>query len=167
MEKGKQAGLIVAATIFGFLVAAPVLLASTTSAAKLGLKPGEYDLTITYEIEGEQSARSRTVARCITPDELNSPEEIFTDNASGKDKESVSCTVKNLKGAGGKISYDADCSNRVAHVAGTVERTEFLVVRNVRPKAGPGVSLKLMLRGRRTGNCRADGNSNKSHRRLK
>jgi hypothetical protein len=153
---------IVLAAMFGLLTVARGFPAAAPP-AKVDLKPGEYDLTITYEIEGEQSARSKTVARCITPDELNSPEQIFTDSASARDKESASCTVKNLKGAGEKISYDADCSNRVTHVTGTVKRTEFLVVRNVRPKASPGVSLKLMLRGRRTGNCRVEGNNGKSH----
>ena len=156
MERRNHTRLIFMATLFSLLVVTPGLAGATKAAAKVDLKPGEYDFTVTYEIQGEQSARSKTVARCITSDELNSPEEIFSDSAPVNGKATEPCKVKNLKDTGEKISYDADCSNRLVHVQGTVKQTEFLVVRNVKPKASSGVSLKLMLRGRRTGSCRIE-----------
>lgn len=156
MEKRKHASLVFTATMFGFLAVAPSLLAVTTTNARVDLEPGEYDFTVAYEIQGERPARPKTAARCITPDELNSPEEIFNDSAFGKPKANETCKVKNLKESGESISYDADCSNRLVHVEGTVKRTEFSVVRNVRPKTTRGVSLRFKLRGRRTGGCRPE-----------
>jgi hypothetical protein len=154
MEKRNNTRVVVLATMFGFLAAVPSLLAVSVKTVKVDLKPGEYDFTVTYEIQGEQPARPITAARCITLDELDSPEEIFNDSAFVKNKASEPCKVKNLKESGESISYDADCSNRLVHVEGTVKRTEFSVVRNVRPKTTRGVSLKFTLRGRRTGGCR-------------
>jgi hypothetical protein len=153
MEKRNNARVVVLATMFSFFAAVPSLLAVSNATAKVDLRPGKFEFTITYEIQGEQSAASKTAARCVTPEQLDNPEEIFTDSAVDKHKSNASCKVENLKDSGEKISYDADCSNRLVHVEGTVSGTEFLVVRNVKPKASKGVSLKLVLRGRRTGDC--------------
>jgi hypothetical protein len=152
MAKSSHARLIVLAVAFGLVAAVPNLHAAG-AAAKVNLQPGEYELVITYEIQGEPSARSKVADRCITPDELNSPEEVFSDNVLDESKASQPCKVTNLKQSGQIISYDAICSNRIVRVQGTLRGTEFSVVRDVRPKTTHGVSLKFKLQGRRTGGC--------------
>jgi hypothetical protein len=122
-------------------------------ATPLDLTPGKFLLTVTYEIQGQQPGKPNTSSRCIAASDLDNPEKIFNDRAFAGFKADESCTVKNLKNADGRISYDADCSNRVAHVEGTLLNAEFSVVRDVKPKSSRGVSLKLTLTGKRTGDC--------------
>jgi Protein of unknown function (DUF3617) len=153
-NKRKRACTIITVATLGFLAFTPGLLAASTSTVKVALEPGEYDFTVTYEIEGEQTARPKTAPRCIRADQLGSPEAIFSDSAFDKRQASEPCKVKNLKERGQDISYDAECSNRLVHVEGQVRGTEFSVVRSVRPKTTRGVSLKFTLQGRRTGECR-------------
>jgi hypothetical protein len=157
MAKGSHARLVVLAATFSLLAAAPGRAAAGNATAKVNLEPGEYEFAVSYEIQGQQSARSKTAERCVTPDELNSPEDIFSDSEPDGHKVSEPCKVKNLKERGQKISYDAECSNRLVRVEGTVKPTEFSVVRDVRPKTTHGVSLKFKLQGRRTGDCRVGG----------
>jgi hypothetical protein len=149
----KPACAIVMAVTLGFLAFAPALLAAGTPPVKVNLEAGEYEFVITYEIQGEPSTRSKIAERCITPLALNSPEEVFSDNVLNQGKASEPCKVRNLKESGENISYDAECSNRIVRVQGTLRGTEFSVVRDVRPKTTHGVSLKFKLQGRRTGDC--------------
>ncbi|HUJ32184.1 MAG TPA: DUF3617 family protein [Candidatus Acidoferrum sp.] len=135
---------------------ATLLLGVSTSlatAATVDLKPGKYDFSVTYEIQGQEPGPPKTGPRCIVPDDLDNPEKVFNDRMAAGFTADESCTVKNFKNANGRISYDADCSNRIAHVEGTVAQTEFSVVRDVKPKSGRGVSLKLTVAGKRTGDC--------------
>lgn len=154
MVKGSHVHLIVMAATFSLLLVVPGLPALANATAKLNLQPGEYEFSVTYEIQGEPSSRSKIAERCITPGELNSPEEIFSDNALDEHNPTETCKVKNLKESGQNISYDAECVNRLVHVEGAVRGTRFSVVRNVKPKTTHGVSLKFKLRGRRTGDCK-------------
>lgn len=160
-RESRAARTVLMAATLGFLVLTPTLLVARATKVKVNLEPGEYDFTVTYEIQGEQPARPKTTARCITREELDQPEEVFNDSSAAPRKENEPCAVKNLKGSGGKISYDADCSNRLVHVEGRVSRTEFVVVRNVRPKGSQGVPLRFTLWARRTGSCRMRGKGRK------
>jgi uncharacterized protein DUF3617 len=128
------------------------------TAAGVDLKPGKYALTITYEVQNQRQNESRSATRCITPRDLDNPERIFSDRVAAQPKEEASCSVKQLRNVGGKVSYDAECSNRIVHVEGNLTDTEFSVVRTVKPKASQGVTLKFTVRGRRTGGCVAPGN---------
>ena len=139
----KSAAMIAVATLFGGLAAA----------ANVNLKPGKYALTITYEVQNQRQNESRSGTRCITMGDLDNPERIFSDRVAAQPKEEVSCSVKQLRNIGGKISYDAECSNRTVHVEGNVSATGFSVVRTVKPKTSQGVSLKFTVRGTRTGDC--------------
>ena len=141
--------------LVNLLFAAAILTscAPLTAAANIDLKPGKYTLTITYQIQDQRQNESRTGTRCIAPADLGDPEKIFNDRMFAPGSPDTYCAVKNLKTGGGQISYDADCQDRVVHVEGTLSNTEFSVVREVKPKASPGVSLKLALRGKRTGDC--------------
>ncbi len=121
--------------------------------ATVDLTPGKYAFTITYEVQDQRQDESRTGTRCIAPSDLDNPEKIFNDRMLAGSKSEDSCAVKDLKSGDGTISYDADCQNRLVHVEGTVGSTEFSVIREVKPKASKGVSLKLTLRGKRTGDC--------------
>ncbi|HLW54760.1 MAG TPA: DUF3617 family protein [Candidatus Angelobacter sp.] len=123
------------------------------AAAAIGLQPGEFLFTITYQIQGAGKGTSSTNSRCIAAADLDNPEKVFNDRVFADFKADESCTVRDFKSSGGKISYDADCSNRVAHVEGRLTSTEFWVIRDVTPKASRGVSLKLTLTGKRTGEC--------------
>lgn len=123
------------------------------AAANVDLKPGKYELTVTYEVQNQRQNESRSGTRCITTRDLDNPENIFSDRVTMRPKQEESCSVKQLRNIGGKISYDAECSNRVVHVEGNLNTTEFSVVRTVKPKASQGVSLKFTVRGRRTGGC--------------
>ncbi|HTS12728.1 MAG TPA: DUF3617 family protein [Candidatus Limnocylindrales bacterium] len=127
--------------------------AGLTPAATIDLKPGQYDFSVTYEIQGQVPSPPKRGPRCIPADDLDNPEKIFNDRMSDGFKADDSCIVRNFRNDGGKISYDADCSNRIAHVEGTVAQTEFSVVRDVKPKSGHSVSLKLTIAGKRTGDC--------------
>jgi len=126
--------------------------AALAAAATVDLKPGKYALTITYEVQDQRQSESQSAARCITAKDLDNPERIFNDRIAATPKEET-CLVKDLKNSGGKISYDAECSNRTVHVEGNVSATGFAVVRTVKPKASEGVSLKFTVRGTRTGDC--------------
>jgi hypothetical protein len=128
-------------------------LLGSAMATPLGLKPGKFLLTITSEIQGQQPGRSSASSRCIAASDLDNPEKVFNDRVFAGFKADESCTVKNLKNEDGKISYDADCSNRLAHVEGTLSSTEFSVVRDIKPKSSRGVSLKITLTGKREGEC--------------
>jgi len=139
----KSAAVIAVAGLFGGLAAA----------ASVQLKPGKYALTITYEVQNQRQNESQSGTRCITLRDLDNPERIFSDRVTVRPKQEESCSVKQLRNIGGKISYDAECSNRTVHVEGNLSGTEFSVVRTVKPKASEGVSLKFTVRGRRTGDC--------------
>lgn len=139
----KSAAVIAVAGLFGS-VAAP---------ANVDLKPGQYALTITYEVQNQRQNESRSGTRCITAHDLDNPEKIFSDRVTVRPKQEESCSVKQLRNIGGKISYDAECSNRMVHVEGNLSATEFSVVRTVKPKTSQGVSLKFTVRGTRTGDC--------------
>ncbi len=139
----KGAAVIVVASLFGGLAAA----------ASVQLKPGKYALTITYEVQNQRQNESRSGTRCIAPRDLDNPEKIFSDRMAALPKEEESCLVKRFRNVGGKISYDAECANRLVHVEGNLSGTEFSVVRTVKPKASQGVSLKFTVRGTRTGDC--------------
>ena len=139
----KSAAVIAMAGLFGGMAAA----------ANVQLKPGKYALTITYEVQNQRQNESRSGTRCFTMADLENPERIFSDRMAARRKEEESCSVKQFRNVGGKISYDADCSNRSVHVEGNLTDTEFSVVRTVKPKASQGVSLKFTVRGTRTGDC--------------
>lgn len=123
--------------------------------ATVELKPGKYAVTITYEVQDQRPNESGSATRCIRQRDLDSPEKIFNDRIVATTQDE--CSVKNLKSAAGKISYDAECSNRTVHVQGNVSDTGFAVMRTVRPKASEGVSLKFTVTGRRTGDCEMTG----------
>ncbi|HEV2314994.1 MAG TPA: DUF3617 family protein [Candidatus Acidoferrales bacterium] len=139
----KSAAVIAFAGLFG----------GSAPAANVDLKPGKYALTITYEVQNQRQNESRSGTRCITPHDLDNPEKIFSDQVTVRPKQEESCSVKQFRNIGGKISYDAECSNRTVHVEGNVSATGFSMVRTVKPKASQGVSLKFTVRGTRTGDC--------------
>lgn len=123
---------------------------SACAAEQLPLKPGEYILTITYEVQEQRENQAHVVTRCITRVELDDPERIFTDENAAKQS---SCPVRNLQTSAGRISYDADCHSRSVHVEGTLGAAEFAVVRTVRPKGNQNVTLKLTIRANRSRDC--------------
>ena len=142
--------------IFGVVMVAGVLagiFGAPSSAPSLELNPGKYAVTVTYEVQEQRQNEPRTATRCIATRDLSEPEKIFNDQTSTSPGSSETCSVRNWKSANQQISYDADCSNRTVHVQGHVSPTGFLVVRTVRPKASARVSLKLTVRGIRTGDC--------------
>ena len=140
-------------------VAMACWLATAAFAGKVDLRPGRYAFTVTYEVQGERQNESRTAMRCLRHGDLGDPENIFTDGIAGAAKREETCSVHGLKSADGKISYDAECSNRTVHVEGNLSGTEFSVVRTVKPRASQGVSLKFTVRGRRTGDCVTPGDT--------
>lgn len=129
------------------------LLATFAAATSINLKPGKYALTITYEVQDQRQTETRTMMRCITQSDLQNPEMIFTDQAFTGNKEQGACLMKELRKAGAQISYEADCLNRGVHVEGNVSRSGFSVTRTAKSKTGEGISLKFIIRGRRTGDC--------------
>lgn len=137
------------------VIALAGLFAALTAATNvdLELKPGKYALTVTYEVQDQRQNESRSATRCIRPRDLDNPEKIFNDQVAAMPQEKDVCSVKDLKNAGGKISYDADCANRTVYVEGNVSAGGFSVVRTVTPKASEAVSLKFTVSGRRTGDC--------------
>jgi hypothetical protein len=141
------------------VIAVVVLCGGVAAAANVDLKPGKYALTITYEVQNQRQNESRSGTRCITQRDLDNPEKIFSDWVTARPRQEESCSVKQLRNIGGKISYDAECSNRMVHVEGNLSGTEFSVVRTVKPKASQGVSLKFTVRGRRTGGCVTPSNT--------
>lgn len=146
--------------IFGVVTVAGVLagiFGAPSTAPSLGLNPGKYAVTVTYEVQEQRQNEPRTATRCIATRDLSDPEKIFNDQPSPPQGNGEACSVKNLKSANQQISYDADCSNRTVHVQGHVGPTGFLVVRTVKPKASARVSLKLTVRGTRTGDCLTKG----------
>lgn len=144
--------------IFGVAVAVGSMLASVfggSPPASLGLSPGKYVVTITYEVQDQRQNEPRTTTRCVTLRDLDDPEKIFNDQTSMPPGSGEACSVRNLKSANRQISYDADCSNRTVHVQGHVSPSGFLVVRTVKPKSSTRVSLKLTVKGTRAGDCSA------------
>jgi uncharacterized protein DUF3617 len=132
-------------------------MAAAAFAGDVDLRPGKYAFTVTYEVQGERQNQSRTAMRCIRQNDLSDPENIFTDRIATAAKQEEACSVRGLKSGDGKISYDADCSNRTVHVEGTLSAAGFSVVRTVTPKASAGVSLKFTVRGKWLGRCGAMG----------
>lgn len=145
---------IKAAAIFLVAIAISCLCGAPAKATTLELKPGQYAMTVTYQVQGERQSQSRSGTRCITASDLDNPEMIFSDQIVAPKKEEAKCSVKELKDAGGKVSYDAKCSNRTVHVEGSLSETEFSVVRTVTPKASPNVLLKFVVAGKRSGECK-------------
>jgi len=143
-------------TVLAVRTLAAVVMASLTStgafATNVNLRPGRYAFTVTYEVQGERQNESRTMMRCIRRGDLVDPENIFTDRTSAAKPEET-CSVRGLKSAEGRISYDADCSNRTVHVEGDLSQAGFSVVRTVRPKTSASVSLKFTVRGKWLGRC--------------
>jgi hypothetical protein len=137
------------------VIALAALFAALAAAATvdLKLKPGKYALTVTYEVQDQRQNQSRSVTRCIRARDLDNPEKIFDDQVAATPKDKDACSVKDLKNADGKISYDAECANRIVHVEGTLTGGGFSVVRTVTPKGNQGISLKFMVSGKRTGDC--------------
>ncbi|HLW80880.1 MAG TPA: DUF3617 family protein [Candidatus Acidoferrales bacterium] len=141
----KMTIVIALAALFGALAAAATM--------DLKLKPGKYALTVTYEVQDQRQNQSRSATRCIRAADLDNPEKIFDDQVAATPKEKDACSVKDLKNADGKISYDAQCANRTVHVEGTLTGGGFSVVRTVIPKGNQGISLKFTVSGKRTGDC--------------
>lgn len=139
------------------VIAAVSGFASVASAGKVGLKPGRYEVTVTCEVQHVRQNQSQTAMRCIRALDLESPERVFNDGADSAPRAEEICTVKDFKSAAGKVSYNADCSNRTVHVEGNVSEVSFSVVRTVRPKASAGVSLKFTVSGKWLGDCDATG----------
>ena len=137
----KVAAMIGVGSLFGPL----------TAPGNVDLKPGKYALTITYDVQGVRQNESRTTTRCVTPGDLDKPERIFNDRIAAGPEEA--CFVKDLKIAGGTISYGAECPNRLVHVEGNLSGTGFSVVRTVRAKGSQAVALKLTVQGKRKGDC--------------
>lgn len=123
-------------------------------AANLALRPGEYTVTVTSEVQGQRQSELRTAVRCVREQDLTDPERIFNDQTGPLSTREVTCSVKGLKSASGTISYEADCANRTVHVQGSLSNMTFSVVRTVIPKASEGVSLKFTVRGNWMGACR-------------
>lgn len=134
-------------------IAMACALATIASARSVDLKPGRYEVTVTYEVQHERQNQSQTTARCIRPPDLGMPERIFNDRPGYAPGPEELCRVKDFKSGTGKISYDAECSNRRVHVEGTVDESGFSVIRTVTPRTGQAVPLEFMIRGRRTGDC--------------
>lgn len=128
-------------------------MATAAFARNVDLRPGKYAFTVTYEVQGERQNESRTAMRCIRQSDLSDPENVFTDQMATAPKQKEACSVRNMKSADGKISYDAECSNRSVHVEGTLGSAEFAVVRTVRPKGNQNVTLKLTIRANRSRDC--------------
>lgn len=149
MAAGKQlrGGMVAVA-----LVTFPAVPA-TAANLNLPLQHGQYAVTVTYEVQGQRQNEPRSITRCVAFRDLDNPERIFSDRMSASATTEESCSLRDLRIFGGKISYDADCSNRFVHVAGTISGTNFSVVRSVRAKGSEKVSLKLTVRGIRTGEC--------------
>ncbi|HXT74549.1 MAG TPA: hypothetical protein VN785_11920 [Candidatus Angelobacter sp.] len=84
------------------------VLCGGVAAANVDLKPGKYALTITYEVQNQRQNESRSGTRCITLRDLDNPEKIFNDRVTAQPKQEESCSVKQLRNVGGKISYDAE-----------------------------------------------------------
>lgn len=135
------------------LILLSCFLMTLAAAANVDLKPGKYAVTITYEVQDQRQSESRSATWCIQARDLSNPERIFNDQLAVPPKKEKPCSVKDLKSADGKISYDAECANRTVHVEGTLNGTGFAVVRTVKPKASAGVSLKFTVQGTRTGGC--------------
>jgi len=128
-------------------------MAAAAFAGDVDLRAGKYAFTVTYEVQGERQNQSRTAMRCIRQSDLSDPENIFTDRIASAAKQEEACSVRGLKSSDGKISYDADCSNRSVHVEGELNAAGFSVVRTVTPKASAGVSLKFTVRAKWLGRC--------------
>lgn len=131
------------------------MLGAAATAVNVDLKPGKYRLTVTYEVQDQRQNELRTTTRCIQAGDLTDPEKIFNDRTGATPAHEDACSVRGFKSADGRISYDADCSNRTVHVDGAVSRTGFMVVRAVRPKASGGVTLKFTVRANWIGDCQA------------
>ena len=129
-------------------------MSAAAFARDVDLRTGKYAFTVTYEVQGERQNQSRTAMRCIRQSDLSDPENVFTDRIATAAKQEA-CSVRSLKSGGGKVSYDADCSNRTVHVEGELSAAGFSVVRTVTPKASTGVSLKFTVRGKWLGRCGA------------
>lgn len=149
MAAGKQ----LRAGVFTVAVVAFPAVPATAANVNLPLQPGQYAVTVTYEVQEQRQNEPRSATRCIVFRDLDNPERIFDDRMSSSATTEEFCSLRDLRIFGGKISYDADCSNRFVHVTGTIGGTNFSVVRNVRPKGSEKVSLKLTVRGIRTGEC--------------
>lgn len=149
MRMMKKAASVKTATI----ATLAALFTTLAGAASVDLKPGKYALTITYEVQDQRQTETRTMVRCITQSDLQNPEMIFTDQAFTENKEQNVCLVKDLRKAGGQVSYDADCLTRGVHVEGNVRGSSFSVTRTVKLKTGEGIPLKFIIWGRRTGDC--------------
>lgn len=132
-------------------------MAAAAFAGDVDLRTGKYAVTVTYEVQGQRQNQSRTAMRCIRQSDLSDPENIFTDLIATAAKPEEACSVRALKSGNGKISYDADCSNRTVHVEGELSAAGFSVVRTVTPKASAGVSLKFTVRGKWLERCGATG----------
>ena len=152
---GKFTAKILAALAIAMAMGCSMAAAAFTS--DVDLRTGKYAVTVTYEVQGERQNQSRTAMRCIRQNDLSDPENIFTDRIATAAKPEEACSVRGLKSGDGKISYDADCSNRTVHVEGELSAAGFSVVRTVTPKASAGVSLKFTVRGKWLGRCGAIG----------
>lgn len=139
-----------AVAVAGSLLAA---LSTLAAAPNLKLEPGKYVVTVTYEVQEQRQNEPRTTTRCITARDLNDPEKIFNDQTSSPPQNGETCSVKSLKAANRRVSYEADCANRTVQVKGMLGSDGFSVVRTVTPKGNQGVSLKFTVRGERTGDC--------------
>lgn len=140
------------------VAATAAAVAAFAAAPTLELKPGEYAVTITYQVQEQRQDAPLTAIRCITAADLGDPEKIFNLRAVTSERKEDTCSMKNLKSVNGQISYDAECSNRTVHVEGKVSDVAFSVVRTVTPKANRKVSLRSTVKGTRTADCVATGN---------
>jgi hypothetical protein len=140
--------------IFAMAICCSIAAVVLASPESIHLKPGRYAVSQQMKVNGQAEPESRPDSRCITASDLQNPEAVFNAASLGEFRADATCVVRSLKADGSKVSYDADCSNRIVHVDATlVSEGEFSAVRSVTAKSARGVSMVYKLGGKRTGDC--------------
>ena len=129
----------------------PLLFASPALAERT-MQPGQYEVTVTMEMEGGHAMPPRTHTRCVKPEDVKSPEQIVQQM---QEHSRGDCEIKDVKFAGGKISWVMQCkqgggTGEVQLTSGGYAGKAQMAFTDAR---GNKHNATVTFTGKRTGDC--------------
>ncbi|MFN4148488.1 MAG: DUF3617 domain-containing protein [Rhodocyclaceae bacterium] len=115
------------------------------------MSPGLWELTTEMKMQG-MNMPAQKFTHCYTTQDIAAGKQYGMDEKS-------KCTIRNMKNAGGNISYEMSCeadgSKMTGTVKGTMSATTFSFEQRLRvtPDQGMGDMISL-IKGRRIGDCK-------------
>jgi hypothetical protein len=138
------------------LICAALLVAPLAARAESKVKPGQYTVTITMDMEGmPQQMPPMTMQKCVTPEDAKDPSSVVR---AGKGGHEHDCEMKDKKIEGNKVTWTMDCKQK-GHGTGSItisgDSYEAVTHLEMVDKSGTPRKMTSTVKAKRTGECSA------------